>query len=294
VQAPASITAPRFAFLLPAWRPRAPQIIAGLAFVVLFAVPLLTLPRDWLTQPDAGHGILLAPIAIYLAAKRGLRRTASAQPALGTALLVAGVGLRALGELAAEPFTMRLSLLIALMALVVYSRGVGQLLDWWATVLLLLLCIPLPSVLLSSVALPLQFQASAIGAALLEARYVPVRLAGNVIYLPGQTLFVTEACSGLRSLAALLSLGLLMGVLSLRSPLGRVLLIASAIPIAILLNGLRIFLTGFLVYYVSPEFGGGFMHLTEGWLVFLLAFGMLGATARVLRCAESFGKARAA
>jgi exosortase/archaeosortase family protein len=54
------------------------------------------------------------------------------------------------------------------------------------------------------------------------------------------------------------------------------LVIAAAIPVAIGINALRIFLTGFLVYYVSPASGEGFMHLSEGWLMFVLAFGILG------------------
>ena len=38
-----------------------------------------------------------------------------------------------------------------------------------------------------------------------------------------------------------------------------------------MINGLRVFVTGFLVYYVSPSLGQGFMHETEGWLLFLVS-----------------------
>jgi exosortase len=95
--------------------------------------------------------------------------------------------------------------------------------------------------------------------------------------MPGQELFVTEACSGLRSLTALLSLGVLMGGLMLRYPVSRVMLIGLAIPIAILINGVRVFLTGFLVFFVSPSLGQGFMHITEGWLLFIVSFAVLGS-----------------
>jgi exosortase len=138
---------------------------------------------------------------------------------------------------------------------------------------------------LGSAALALQLKASQLGAALLELRHVPVQLSGNVIHLPGQSLFVTEACSGLRSLTALLSLGVLMGGLWLRSVPGRVLVVFLAIPVAMLLNGVRIFLTGFFAYFVSPSLAEGIMHYSEGWGMFLVAFTCLGlvawATARV-------------
>jgi exosortase len=117
------------------------------------------------------------------------------------------------------------------------------------------------------------------GAALLEMRHVPVLLTGNVIRLPGHELFVTEACSGLRSLTALLSVGVLMSALVLGTVFGRVLLVLAAIPIAIIVNGVRVFLTGFLVFFVSPELGEGFMHMTEGWLLFLVSLAMLACAA---------------
>src|SRR5947209_1855483 len=117
------------------------------------------------------------------------------------------------------------------------------------------------------------------GAALLRTRDIPVLLTGNVIRLPGQELFVTEACSGLRSLTALLSLAVLMGGLLLQKPITRVLLVALAIPIAIVINGVRVFLTGFLVFFVDPKLGEGFMHLTEGWLLFIASFACIAALA---------------
>jgi exosortase/archaeosortase family protein len=84
-----------------------------------------------------------------------------------------------------------------------------------------------------------------------------------------------------RSLTALLSLSVLLGALVLDRVPSRLLLVASAIPIAILLNGIRVFLTGFLVYFVDPKLGEGFMHLTEGWLIFMVAFVLLGGVAWV-------------
>jgi len=98
---------------------------------------------------------------------------------------------------------------------------------------------------------------------------------------------VTEACSGLRSLTALLSLGVLAGGLWLRYPISRAILIAGAIPVAVALNGVRVFLTGFLVFFVDPKMGEGFMHLTEGWLMFVIAFGLLGLLAWAVATVES-------
>jgi exosortase len=248
--------------------------------------------RDWWVEPDAGHGLLLAPLAMVLAWRRGLVPDRCPQPVLGTAVLVCAVLLRYTAGLAAELFTMRLSLLAALAALVAFFAGLRQLKHWWLPGALLLLSIPIPAVLLNSLAFPLQLQASSMGAQLLESRQVPVVLAGNVIHLPGQSLFVTEACSGLRSLTALVALGVLVGGIWLRTWWARILLLLVAVPVAMAVNVLRVFLTGYLSYYLSPSLGSGFMHYTEGWALFVVAFIILGGMAWGLARMESLAADR--
>lgn len=272
---------------LPAAEMLAPKAFTALAFVLLFAEPMQKIARDWWYEPDAGHGLLLAPLAVFLAWRAGRHPSSHPQPYLGLGILAVGVFLRFGGGLAAELFTMRIGVFLAVVALVVFYSGARQVLHWWLPVSLLLLAIPLPAIVLNAIALPLQFEASQMGAALLEWRHIPVLLDGNVIHIPGQALFVTEACSGLRSLAALIALGVLISGLWLKYPVTRILLVALAIPVAMLLNGVRVFLTGFLVYYVDPSLGEGFMHMTEGWIIFVVAFLLLGGFAWALSQAES-------
>jgi exosortase len=270
------------------WTVRAglPFLLVAAAFVALFAQPAQLLVRDWWTDSEAGHGLLLAPLALWLVWRDGVDRPSAPSPVVGTTLLVAAVVLRYLAGLAAELFSLRLSMVLALAGLTVFWLGERQLRRWWLPFALLTLSIPLPALVTNAITLPLQFKASAFGAALLDWRDVPVRLSGNVIQLPGRQLFVTEACSGIRSLIALLSLGVLIGGLWLRSGVGRLLVIALAVPVAVAVNAVRVFLTGFLVYFVSPAFGEGFMHLTEGWLLFLVAFSILAAAAWAVSAAE--------
>ncbi len=259
-----------------------PVAVLAVAALVLFREPMVTLARDWWTDPDAGHGLLLAPLALFLAWRTGLRQPARPARAAGLALLCTAVLLRYVSGLAVELFTMRVSLLLAGIALVLYFRGVRQVLAWWLPLALLALSIPLPAVITGTLALPLQFKASRLGADLLAWRHVPVALSGNIIALPGRSIFVTEACSGLRSLTALLALGVLIGGIWLRSPWLRGALVVLALPVAVLLNGIRVFLTAFLTFAVDPALGEGFMHASEGLAIFIAAFGVLGAIAWLL------------
>jgi eight transmembrane protein EpsH (proposed exosortase) len=258
---------------------RIPAALTAVIFVSLFWRQAFDLAHDWWTVPEAGHGLLLAPVAIWLAWRSGIRPGASPNRVLGLIILVVAVFIRCAAGLAAELFSMRASMIMALGGLTVYYFGFRQLLHWWLPFTLAALSVPLPELVTQALALPLQFRASRMGAALLEMRQVPVLLQGNVIRLPGHELFVTEACSGLRSLTALLSVGVLMSALLLQTFVARAVLVLLAIPIAIVVNGIRVFLTGFLVFFVSPELGKGFMHLTEGWLLFLVSLGTLALVA---------------
>jgi exosortase/archaeosortase family protein len=64
----------------------------------------------------------------------------------------------------------------------------------------------------------------------------------------------------------------LLGGLLLRHPVTRIVIVGLALPVAVLLNGVRVFITGFLVLFVDPSLADGFTHITEGWLLFLVAF----------------------
>jgi exosortase len=262
--------------------------ISVLMFMLLFAKPAQLLADAWWNDPNSGHGLLLAPLSLWLAYKSGIDPAARPQRALGFAIVLFAVLFRYASDLAAELFIMRGSLLLALAGLTVWYAGVRQLLRWWLPFTLVALSIPIPEVILNTVALPLQFTASKIGASLLEWRKIPVLMTGNVIRIPGQELFVAEACSGLRSLTALISLGVLLGALFLRTWPARLLLVSLTIPVAILINGVRVFMTGFLVLFVSPDMGKGFMHTSEGMVMFGGAFLVTSLLTWLLGYAERF------
>lgn len=264
----------------------APVAFALIAFILVFAEPIQSLTAQWWDDPDAGHGLLLFPVSLWLAWQAGLRTDTRGNVVFGSIIIVGAMLLRALGGLAAEFFTQRFSIWLTIVGIVVFLWGVRQVLHWWLPLTLLLLSIPLPATITNSMAVPLQFQASRLGTALIEWRDIPVRLQGNVIDIPGQRLFVAEACSGLRSLTALIALGVMIGGMWLSTIPGRLLVLLLAIPVAIAVNAVRIFLTAFLMYFVSPELGQGFMHKSEGWALFVLALVLLAGLAFIVRAAE--------
>lgn len=263
-----------------------PVLATALAFVILFMAPIQTLGRDWWNNPDAGHGLLLFPVSLWLAWKAGIVTNPAPQRLLGSVVLLSAVLLRWVSGLAAELFTMRASMWWALVGLIIFTAGWRQLRHWWLPLILLLLSIPLPAVITNTLAIPLQLQASEFGTRLIAWRDIPVRLSGNVINIPGQRLFVAEACSGLRSLTALIALGVMIGGMYLRRWPSRLLLIILSIPIAVMINSVRIFLTAFLMHYIDPALGRGFMHTSEGWALFVGALGLVALVAAMIAWVE--------
>jgi exosortase len=253
-------------------------LVVTASFFLLFGPALISLTRDWATSGEYGHGFLLVPIAVFLAWSR---RVESVEPEHkgGMAGVVLSVTLFLLGTLAGEPFTQRLGMLGVLCGLTAYYAGWAQFRAWWLPFALLASSIPLPDVVLDTVTLPLQLFASGAAVWLLDARHIPVGQAGNVIFLPGQELFVAAACSGLRSVSALFGLTLLIAGTCVRSTPGRLLLISMAVPLAIGANVLRVFATGFGAYYFGPELARGLSHHAMAAGAFTLPLAVVGGTA---------------
>ena len=67
-----------------------PLALALVAFVLLFYKPAMLLARDWWNDPEAGHGLLLAPAAVWLAWKKGLVAERAPSVVLGLVILVGG------------------------------------------------------------------------------------------------------------------------------------------------------------------------------------------------------------
>jgi exosortase len=245
--------------------------------ILLLAVPyfhtLVGLARDCWTDPNASHGLVVPFVCAWLIwRQRGRVASAPVAPSWwGLGIISTGIAIFLAGIFGAEIFLSRVSLPILLAGLAIQLRGwpfFRALLFPWA---LLFLTIPPPAIILNEVAFPLQLLASKLASSLLEFLGVPVLLQGNVIQLPSITLDVVEACSGLRSLVSLITLAVIYSYLFESSPWRRCLLVALAVPVAVVANGVRIMGSGLLGQYWDPQKARGFFHLFSGWLVFLFS-----------------------
>jgi exosortase len=239
--------------------------------------------RDWWNDPALSQGMLLPPLALYIA--WGSRRNTLSHPAVpdnrGLLLTAAACLTFLLGKFASEFFLMRFSFVILLAGIIWTFWGIHRLRTLIFPILLLATMVPLPVILYNSLAAPLQLLASDLATRIAQTCGISAFRDGNVIQLAGTSLGVAEACSGLNSLSALVVGSVLLGFLLCGRSITRVLLFALAVPLAIVVNIIRVAGTAILADY-NQEFAEGFYHSFSGWLVFVVGFGALYCCARAL------------
>jgi exosortase len=258
-------------------------VLAGIVLAI-YAQILVDLADDWWNEPNSSYGLLVPPLAGYIAwQRRRVTLSLPATPNLWGLLWIAGACVILLvGRLGAEFFLSRISLVILLTGLVATFWGKQRLRTLVFPLLLLATMVPPPVIVFNQLAAPLQLFASQISARIAQFVGVSIFQDGNVIQLANTTLGVEEACSGLRSLSALMVMSLLLGFLQCKRPLTRVILFAMAFPIAVGVNVLRVAGTAILADY-NPELAMGFYHTFSGWLVFILGISFVFATSHLLR-----------
>jgi exosortase D (VPLPA-CTERM-specific) len=238
----------------------------------------------WMTDDNYGHGFLVPFISLALVWRK--RHELAAVPRTGQwwglPIMGAAALLYVCGELSSLYFVLLASCWLFLTGLLAAAMGLHWIRLSAFPLGYLLTMIPLPQFLHQGMAGQLQLWSSSLGVGCLQLVGVTAFQEGNVIDLGPIQLQVVEACSGLRYLIPLFSLSLLAAYLFARRWWAACVIVLSTIPIAILLNGLRIGMVGLLVEWLGVEAAEGFAHFAEGWMVFLLSIGLLAAEVWVL------------
>jgi exosortase len=242
--------------------------------MVLYWHVITGLVRQWSVDPDFSYGFVIPFFSGYLIWRlRPVLDTIRPHPA-GAGLLTVLIAILMLiaGNLAAELFFTRISLVLITIGLVHYFAG-------WESVRTLAfplgylgVMVPPPAILYNHIVLPLQLLSTLLAAYALQAtRIVPVLREGNLLILPNYTLAVVEACSGIRSVMCLLALALGYGYLARDSLWRRIALAAAMFPIAVAGNCFRIVVAAFITQFWNPRAAEGFLHSFSGILIFLFA-----------------------
>jgi exosortase len=266
---------------LPLWQ----SVVIGCLLLWMYFPILGRLASQWWSDPNFSHGFFVPLFSVLVIwQERSQLAGILLEPSWwGMLVLVAGLCILVLGQMGAEIFLSRASLLVVLAGLIVLFLGWNffrAVLFPWA---FLFLMIPIPAIVFNQITFPLQILASKVASTTLPWMGVPVLREGNVINLPSMSLEVAEACSGIRSLMSLTTLAIIYGYLMERNNKVRVTLAIASIPIAVAANSFRIVGTGLLVQYWDPAKAQGFFHEFSGWLIFVISLVMLYFLHRLIR-----------
>lgn len=265
-----------------AWIPAAAAVAVCLVFA--YAPNLLYLITIWNNEPNYSHGFLVAPIALVILWRRltdsPLDWSAVRAPSWSWALLAALLLGRALIYERGMQWLESASILPVAACLVLAVGGWPLLARAWPAVAFLVFMLPLPPSINTMVSLPLQRVATMGSCFALQFTGLWVVPEGNVITLntPGgpQQLEVAMACNGLSMLMTLAATVTATVILVPMPPWKRIVVLLSALPIALLSNIVRIVATGWCYYYMDGPRAREVAHDWSGYLMMPLALVLVG------------------
>ena len=168
-----------------------------------------------------------------------------------------------------------LSLLCCLVGLAICSGGKRALYWSWPSIAFLFFMLPLPYTLEVMLAGPLRRIAVIASTYTLQTFGFPAVAEGNIILLESQPILVAEACSGLSMLLTFFAISTGLALVINRFIVDKVVIVLSALPIAIIANLIRIVATAILAETVGSEAANLVFHDLAGWLMMPLALGFL-------------------
>lgn len=252
-------------------------VIIILPFIALYYHTFDKLIQDWSTDDNYSHGFLVPFITGYMIwqKKEELREQISKPSNWGIMVIFIGVAMHIVGNAGAELFVMRVSIIVTLSGFIVYLFGWPISWNIAVPIAYLIFMVPLPAIIWNQIAFPLQLFAATLSAKVIQLIGIPILREGNILHLANTTLEVVDACSGLRSLTSLLALSAAFAYISLMWTWSKWVIFLSAVPIAIVVNIIRLTVTALMARYIGPEAAQGFLHDMSGLLVFAVAFAIL-------------------
>lgn len=258
---------------------------ATLAFIWSYLPTVSRCVTEWLNEPEYSHGFLVPLVAGWML---WLRREKLAGSSLGIypsgiVWLLAAALVRIAGTYLYIDWLDGISFILGLFGLCSLAFGASAARWAWPGLTFLLFMLPLPYRLETALARPLQTLATKASTYGLQTLGFAAVAEGNIIIMEHAQLGVARACSGLSMLFAFFALSYATAFFIGKSTWERVVLVASAIPIAIVTNVLRITITGICHEWFGPEIADMIFHDLAGWLMMPIGLVFLGMEVALLR-----------
>ena len=262
-------------------------LLTLLLFIIAYFPVFRFLAGKWIDSLDYTYAFFAVPVIIYMVwQKWGSIKESSDANLFGLAGIVLTTVLY-LTCLNLKVFTLiSLLMVMTVVSAFVYLAGLRVLRILAIPILLMVLLIPIPNQIYVPLTLPLQLKVSQANEILVRLFDIPIYREGNILTIPGKVFEIIEACSGIRSLMALFSLSLMLGYFTLRRNRSVLLLFAFSVPVALMVNIIRV-LTMILAYhFFALDLTEGSAHTITSSIIFFLALALLYMLQRILESWE--------
>jgi len=252
-------------------------IKVGLLIVAFFfaygkVMPLLV--RTW-SRDDYSHGFLVPILALYFIwIDRKRLRNLLIQPNIlgGLPLTLLGSLMLMMGNIGSVVIVQELSLIVIITGLVLMLLGTRYLLALAFPLSYLILMVPILDEVIDKIHWPFQLFSARMGSALLRIFNIPFFLRANYFELPNMTLEVAEECSGVRYLISIIAIGIPLAYFTQKGWWRKIVLVATAVIIGILANGVRVALVVLCAYYYGENNIQGPFHIFQALFVSVVGF----------------------
>jgi exosortase len=268
--------------------------ISGFLFLFFFFAyyPIIYDLRDSVIGNElARHAPLVFALSGFLVyQKRNILRELlkSPGPAAGSPIFfLVGLSLNLLGQASGVYYLAQLSIPLTLYGMACYLKGVFFARQFIFPLALLVLAFPIPGKIYMDVVFPLKLLVTKAAAALLTLMGYQVKIYGNIIEISSLFLGVADACSGLNSLMAILTLSIFYSYLVIRRWDFRLAIVISMLPLIIMVNIIRVTTTAIVAVKWGPELAEGKLHSLWGIAVFVIAVLGLMAITKFFTVVES-------
>lgn len=250
-------------------------IVLFASFIYCYAKIIGALIKTWWNNDVYTHGFIVPLVSLYIIWTQRYRlKDISFSPSyfMGTLTFGTAILMLIIGNVSGVLLVQELSILVLIVGIVLFLFGLKVLATLWVPIVYLVFMLPFLRIFTDGFHFPFQVFSAKLATILLQAINIPSICYLNYIELPSITLDVAKGCSGINYLISVIALGFPLAYLTLYNWHRRIILVCGAVIIAILANGIRVFLIGVFSYYGISSILHGPYHILQALFVAIMGY----------------------